>query len=124
MAELPQNIISSAFVATNGELAWRRDDIENAITAIRESEQAILGGEVWVVTGEHSWSGLVPQRDSDSPAVYHWETAHRTSAESWQEYCQRTAAESVDAVRTMAVEQKTPLDFADQIRFNLTVIDG
>jgi hypothetical protein len=53
---------AGAFVASNGELAWRRQDIEQALHVLRDSGQAILGGEVWLITGEKSWTGLIPQR--------------------------------------------------------------
>ena len=46
---LPENIAAKAFKATNGELAWRRQDLEEAIIAVRDSHQAILGGEVWLI---------------------------------------------------------------------------
>ena len=113
---------AGAFVASNGELAWRRDDIETALNAIRDSDQAILGGEVWIITGEHSWDGLIPQRGGGPPAVWHWETKPRSASESWRQYCTRTTAESVKAVRDMRVEQATPPELIGRLRFNVTYI--
>lgn len=56
MAELPAEISSKAFIASNGELAWRREEVESAISAIRDSGCAILGGEIWLITGPGSWT--------------------------------------------------------------------
>jgi hypothetical protein len=50
MSALPDSVTSSAFVASNGEFGWRREDVESAIRAIRDAGYAILGGEAWLVT--------------------------------------------------------------------------
>jgi hypothetical protein len=42
---------AGGFVASNGELAWRRQDVEHALHAVRDSSRAVLGGEVWLITG-------------------------------------------------------------------------
>jgi hypothetical protein len=119
---LNSDITAAAFVASNGELAWRRADIERALGAIRDSGQAILGGEVWLITGPGSWYGLIPQRDSSVPVVWHWETAAQEASESWQDYCVRTAAESIARVGTMSVEQETPVELIERLRFNVTYV--
>ena len=120
---LPTDVTSKAFRASNGELAWRREDIEQAIAAIRDAETAILGGEVWLITGLHSWNGLIPRRDAEAATIWQWETGPQMSNESWQKYCERTATESIEAVQTMAVEQETPPSLIDHLRFNVTFID-
>ena len=124
MSALPDSVTSNAFVAGNGEFGWRREDIERAIHAIRDAGYAILGGEAWLVTGPHSWHGIIPQRDGSTPAVHHWETGPRSSGESWQVYCARTARESLGAVRPMAsaLEQEIPLELVDRVRFNVTYV--
>ena len=111
-----------AFTARNGELAWRRGDIEDALTSLTADARAILGGEVWLITGTDSWDGLIPQRDGSPPGVYSWETAARTATESWSAYCQRTASESIAAVRAIRVEQETLPELVDRVRFNVTSV--
>ncbi len=111
---------TTAFVAGNGEFAWRREDIDAALFSIRDSDHATLGGEVWLITGEHSWDGLIPSIGGGPPGVWHWETEPRAASESWQQYCARTAAESVEAVRDIRVEQVTPSELIDRLRFNVT----
>jgi hypothetical protein len=122
MSALSEVPAAGAFVAANGELAWTRQDIEPALNAIRDSGRAILGGEVWLITGEHSWDGLIPFRGGGPPGVWHWETEPRFPSESWQQYCARTAARSVEVVRGMPVEQETPSDLIDRLRFNVTYV--
>ncbi len=102
-----------AFTATNGELAWRREDIEDALNSVAADGRAILGGEVWLITVSDTWHGLIPQRDGSVPGVYSWETAPRSAAESWPAYCQRTASESIEAVRAIQVEQETFPELVD-----------
>ena len=124
MSALPYSVTSTAFVASNGEFGWRRDDIEHAIHAIKDTGYAILGGEAWLVTGPHSWYGIIPKRDGSTPAVHHWETEPRSADESWQAYCARTARESIDTVLPMAaaLERETPADLVDRLRFNVTYV--
>jgi hypothetical protein len=119
VSEMPA---AGAFVAANGEFAWRRQDIEHALRAISDSGHATLGGEVWLITGEHSWDGLIPSLSGGPPGVWHWETKPRSASESWQQYCARTAAESVEAVRNIRVEQDTPPELVDRLRFNVTYV--
>jgi hypothetical protein len=111
-----------AFTARNGELAWRRADIEDVLTSLAADARAILGGEVWLITGSDSWDGLIPQRDGSAPGVYSWDTLPRAAAESWPTYCQRTASESVEAVRAIQVEQETLPELVDRLRFNVTYV--
>ncbi len=114
---------SGAVVASNGELAWCRRDVEQAVHAVRDSGRAILGGEVWLITGEHSWTGLIPQRSGGPPNVWSWTTDGRSSGESWRDYCRRTAAESVHKLWAMPVEQDTPHELIEKLRFNLTHVE-
>ena len=124
MSTLPDSVTSNAFVASNGEFGWRYEDIERAIHAIRDSGYAILGGEAWLVTGPHSWHGIIPQRDGSTPAVYRWETEPRSAGESCQAYCARTARESIDASHALAsaLAQEIPLELVDRVRFNVTYV--
>ena len=122
MRALPELPAGGAFVAANGEFAWRRQDIEHALNAIRDSGRATLGGEVWLITGEHTWDGLIPSLGGGPPGIWHWETEPRSASESWQQYCERTAADSVEAVRGMRVEQDTPPELIDRLRFNVTYV--
>jgi hypothetical protein len=124
MTTLPDTVTSGAFVASNGEFGWQRHDVERAIYAIRDAAYALLGGEAWLVTGPHSWHGMLPQRDGSAPAVYHWETQARSPGESWQAYCARTARESVDTVRSLAaeIEQEIPAELIERLRFNLSYV--
>jgi hypothetical protein len=122
MSALSEMPAAGAFVAANGEFAWRRQDIEPALNAIRDSGRATLGGEVWLITGEHSWDGLIPSLGGGPPGVWHWETEPRSASESWQQYCARTAAESVEAVRDMRVERDTLPELIDRLRFNVTYV--
>ena len=69
MSALSEMPAAGAFVAANGEFAWRRQDIEPALNAIRDSGCATLGGEVWLITGEHSWDGLIPSLGGGPPAI-------------------------------------------------------
>ena len=119
---MPTPATPPAFTASNGELAWRREDIEDALVSLAADARAILGGEVWLITGADSWDGLIPQRDGSAPGVYAWDTPPRTATESWSAYCQRTASESIQAVHAIQVEQETLPELVDRLRFNVTYV--
>ena len=123
MRDLPNSITAGVFRSANAELGWRRDEIEQALLAIRDNEQAVLGGEVWLIVGPNQWHGLIPDRSGGVPGVWTWNTLPRSSTESWRAYCERTVNESLDAVRQMKVEEETLAELADQLRFNATYID-
>ena len=90
--------------------------------AIVESEQAILGGEVWDVKDGTIW-GAIPVANDKIPALWHWETFPQDNKESWKEYCRRTAEESIRAVKSMRVEEEVSPEFREFIYFNITYVD-
>jgi hypothetical protein len=122
MAALPEPITAAAYRAANGELAWRRAELPDALAAIAESGQAILGGEAWMALGEGRWVGLIPDARGGPPGVWHWETAPREAGESWLAYCRRTVDESARAVVRMPVEEESDPAVRDRLFFNLTYI--
>jgi len=72
---------SRAFLATNGELGVRPDDIDAFIDACRRDGVAVLGWELWLV--DHAWGnnfegpvpapgywcGGIPTKSHDLPSV-------------------------------------------------------
>jgi len=44
-----EKVLNTAIRALNGELAWKKDDVFQAIDELIENEVAILGGDVWAV---------------------------------------------------------------------------
>jgi hypothetical protein len=63
---------------------------------------------------------LIPAETSNNNAVWQWQTKTRSKAESWEAYCLRTADESLQAARSMNVEDETPSSLRERLRFNLT----
>ncbi len=122
MLALPEAIAAAAYRATNGELAWRRVDLPAALAVIADHEQAVLGGEVWLVLGAGRWTGLVRNARGGPPDVWHWDTLPQLVDESWQVYCQRAAKESAQLVAEMRVEEVAEPAVHDRLFFNLTYI--
>ncbi len=122
MQALPERITALAFTAGNGEYAWPRPHILEALRAISETKQAVLGGEVWCVR-EGKISGLLPSTKDEPPGVYHWDTSKRRWAESWPKYCQRTMQESIETVSAMQVEEEVLPEFREHLFFNVTYVD-
>ena len=122
MAALPDRITAVAYLASNGELAWRRSDIATALFAIAESGQATLGGEVWVAMGNGQWVGMIPDAAGGPPGVWHWDTAPQAAGENWPAYCRRAAAESARVLAAMRVEEESHPAVRDRLYFNITYV--
>jgi hypothetical protein len=120
--DLPPAIVAKAYVSPGArEFAWRRPDVVEATTAYSSANYALLGGEVWWVTSlDVNWTGLIPSVDGGPDGVWTWDTEAQREQESWEDYCQRTALESIDIVGRMKVEEKTAATARDQLWFNLT----
>ena len=89
--------------------------------AISDSGRAILGGEVWVVRSpDENWHGLVPPRDGSSPGVWSWDTNEKKKEEEWQQYCDRTLAESLEMTSRMNVEVEAAQEVVPLLWFNVT----
>ncbi|MCB0336696.1 MAG: hypothetical protein KDD62_10340, partial [Bdellovibrionales bacterium] len=96
MKKLPDEIFPDAFKFSNGEYAWPRKTINVALDDIAKSQCAVLGGEAVVLAKDGSVLGLIPHENPVlSPSVWSWETQPQNKNESWNEYCARTAQESL-----------------------------
>src|SRR5215813_7884351 len=121
MKELPRSVTSRAFRASNGEYAWRRTDLPEALRAIAGTSWAILGGEVWAVLNNEIWAAI-PEVGGGPSGVWGWETQPRRPDERWSDYCNRTAQESLESVEQMPVEASARLDVRDSLYFNVTYV--
>ncbi len=139
MSKLPQAILTTAFVASNGELAWPREHVEAALTAIRDSNKAVFGVEAWLanywgvfegdtirlVKVPGRWYGLIPPLDSDGKTigdntrVWSWGASPRQQTEIWPDFCTRTFAEALAEIQSWPVEENTHPDLREAIRFNI-----
>lgn len=113
---LPAEIVNLAFESSNGELAWKRAYIEDALIAISGTNRAILGGEVWVVFD----GKIVSMIPGQTPSVWQWETEVRGEDEEWSHYCKCTVKHSLEIVRNMKVEEEVSPNVREQIFFNVT----
>ena len=121
MKELPRSVTSRAFRASNGEYAWRRRDLPEALRAIASTCWAILGGEVWVVRNDEIWAAI-PEVGGGPSGVWGWEIQPRRPDERRSDYCNRTVQESLESVDQMPVEASARLDVRDRLYFNVTYV--
>ena len=125
MKKLPKGIANKAYISPGAhEFAWKRADLNEALKAISESEQAILGGEVWLVKDiSENWWGLIPSKDGSPPAAWSWDTTSRKPNENWADYCENTYQESLKAVAGLYVENEASPEIVSYIWFNVTFIE-
>jgi hypothetical protein len=92
---LPEEILSNAFIAANGEYARQRPHVFTALRVIAETAQATLGGEVWAVKDGKIW-GIIPNTKGET-GIWAWDTLPYKANELWSDYCQRAGDESIQA---------------------------
>jgi hypothetical protein len=115
----PSELMHRSFQASNGELAWSREDARLAISILVQQQRAILGGELWwVPDGAREWTGLIPQRQGPD-AIYPWETT-RAADEDWATFVVRCAGDSLKAIERWPAVEDLPTNLAGRILYNLT----
>ena len=120
-ARMPEQAVSNAFAALNGEYAWRRADLATAARVIVDEQLAIVGGEVWVVEGS-LFSSLSPRKDGGW-AVIAWDAPAREAGESWEHYAHRSFEATLQTIRSLRVEASLAPEVADKIYYHLSVAD-
>lgn len=120
MYSLPDEITAIAYRASNGELAWQRKDVARAIEAIRRRGFAILGWEVWIAVGNGDWHGIIPTVQGRRE-IRGGETAGCSVGESWQQHCDRTAAQTLQQIEDTPESDCDP-EVRNQLRYNLSFV--
>jgi len=120
-ARMPEQAVSKAFKALNGEYAWRRSDVATAARVIVEEHLAIVGGEVWVVEGS-LFCALSPRREGGWTVIA-WDAPERDAGESWAHYAHRSLEATLQTIRSLRVESSVAPEAADKIYYHLSVAD-
>jgi len=88
------------------------------LRAIAETNQAILGGDVWVVENEKILS-LFPE----VKGIRMWDTLPRQNNESWFDYCRRTCEESIREIENSPIEKEITQESQQFIYYNPTYVE-
>lgn len=118
MKTLPEEIISSAFVSNDGEFAWQQPRISAALRAIAETEQAILGGDVWTIE-----NGEISSLFPNTKGFRMWNTQPQKPDELWFDYCHRTFDESIREIEKSQLENKVNQELRQYIFYCPTYIE-
>ena len=119
-ADIDPALLARAFRAPNGELAWSSVDVWEAIDTLQRSDLAILGGEVWAVSGGNLLA--MPRLASGQSAVIAWGTDERRAEEAWPEFVARTAAESRSRIRAMNPEEAVAPELREKLYYNFCYV--
>lgn len=124
LPHFPQDLLSLAYRSSNGELAWPRAALEEALQILAASGYAVLGVEVWLLRGNGSWTGIIPQAKGGPPGVYSWafQKSLRRGAETWSEFCHRAANHALIVIHTSNVLEDVTPDLRERIRYNLSYL--
>jgi hypothetical protein len=108
----------NAFVASNGEFGWTREQIPMIVTVLSSHRLAILGGELWYVRdGSTNWTGRIPHRHG-APGIHTWETK-RGPDEAWVHFMQRGVSDTLSAVGRWSEINDLPSLLPRRIFYNL-----
>lgn len=125
-----EKVLNKAIRALNGELAWKKEDVFQAIDELIENEVAILGGDVWAIRNsskeisplieleaENIAVGIIKAKDGES-YVFNWHS-NKSVSEDWEEYVLKSKRETIDAINKMKTEETVAEEFTDSIYYNL-----
>lgn len=117
----PQDLLRQAYRSSNGELAWPRAALDEALQTLVASGYAVLGVEIWLLRGNGSWTGIIPQANGSIPGVYTWayQESLRRGAETWAEFCKHAANHTLKVLKNSHVMEDVVPDLRDRIRYAL-----
>jgi hypothetical protein len=118
---LPQGLRAKAFIATNGETAWRRDDVPAVLNAYRNANVAVEAFEVWVVNDRGQWTGFFPTK-AGGEAICVYDVDPRAN-ETAEEFAHRCAKELLHKIQEVDIESQIREDLVPHIRYNLHVAE-
>jgi hypothetical protein len=124
------DLLNKAISSVYDELAWKRADVFGAINELAANNYAILGGDVWAVTGVEKNINELTQIDRNKVSVglikgkngqdfiFNWHT-NREINESWDNYVLRCKSDTINAINNMETESTVADEFKDSIYYNL-----
>jgi hypothetical protein len=118
---IPTEIKTNAFYSHTDEYAWQRSHIANAIRALANHGYSILGGEVWIV--ENGKILAAPLLLSGKNAVIGWITKEKEKMETWEQFAQRTAKESLASIESLNAEEEIMPELRSKVYYNLSFVD-
>jgi hypothetical protein len=116
---LPSALTIRAFTASNGELAWQRQDLIEVVSAYTELGHAVEAFEVWLVNDKGQWNGFIPMKDG-SEAICVYDVQLRREA-SDIEFASRCANEILEKVEEINIESDIHPKCLPSVRYNLYV---
>lgn len=119
-SRLPESIKGKAFCAPNGEVAWKKADLNFVFSELAKAGFANLGTELWVVE-EDRIIGLIPMKDGGT-GVCGWDTASKGETEGWMDYVRRTESISKDIVANDTYENDIAPEVAEKVFYNVTFV--
>jgi hypothetical protein len=117
-SHLPLPLLGRAFIAANGELAWARADISDAIDAYAAESIAVKGFEAWLVDRRGRWVGLLPEMGTVVPAVVSVVVAERTDGERGADYIARSKALVLAELDRINLEKSVEPKLLGSLRYN------
>jgi hypothetical protein len=117
--QLPVALLGRAFIASNGELAWARIDISEAIDAYAAELVAVSGFEAWLVDRSGRWTGLLPENGTIVPAVISVVVAEREAGERMVDYIARARMLVLAELDRVGLESSVKPELLGSIRYNL-----
>src|SRR5579863_145220 len=129
-----ERLKNKGIISTDNELAWKREDIFDAINEITKNNFAILGGDAWaIVTKNDNHAaiaiidsslialGIIPGKDNND-YVLGW-SCDRKKSENWNDYVMRTKEHALVSIEKNNLEKIVADEFKDNIYYNLVYAD-
>ena len=115
---LPLPLLGRAFIASNGELAWARVDVSEAIDAYAAESIAVKGFEAWLVDRRGRWTGLLPETGTVVPAVVSVVVVERQVGERGEDYIARSKGLVLAELDRINLEKAVESRLLGSLRYN------
>lgn len=109
------------FVSSNGELAWFKSDLPEAIAALITQRFSVIGFEAWLASPGGRWTGLLPEVGTSTLAVVAGDVADRKDGEAIERYTERVTASVTADLDRIAIETTIVPEALGLLRYHLVI---
>ncbi len=118
---LPDKLTAHAFRASNGELAWRREQLPEVLSTYAIQGNPVEAFEVWLTDKSGGWTGLIPVISENVPAVCVYNVKGKKFLETRETFVARCTKEILEKVNGWDIDGDVKETLRPRIRYNLYV---
>jgi hypothetical protein len=117
---LSKNLLSLAFIARNGELCWKKENIPEVIKEFSILGYWVESFEVWIINDENkTWTGLFPVIGEKQLNLFVYDVKPKAKDENQADYHKRANEEILNEIENCHIENIIIPELVLRVRYNL-----